>query len=148
MNRRAFLVLSFVLAACGSDSSTEPSAIVGTWTLQTINGSALPFVLEQSATEKSEILSEVVTISAGGTFTESTTLRSTVNGTVTTQSFPDGGTYTVSGSTLNLADDKAAGAVNLTQPADHVYVSIADQAGTIIRRIDLGQAGSGLSGFQ
>ena len=52
------------------------------------------------------------------------------------------------GSTLNLADGKATGAVNLTQPADHIYVSIADQAGTIVRRIDLGQAGAGLSGFQ
>ena len=52
------------------------------------------------------------------------------------------------GSTLNLADGKAVGAVNLTQPADRVYVSIADSAGTIIRRIELGQAGAGVSGFE
>jgi hypothetical protein len=102
MNRRAFLVLSFVLAACGSDSSTEPSSIVGTWTLQTINGSPLPFVVAQSGSDKEEVLSEVVTLSAGGTFTESSTLRLTVSGTVTTQSFPETGTYTVSGSTLTL----------------------------------------------
>jgi flagellar basal-body rod modification protein FlgD len=52
------------------------------------------------------------------------------------------------GSTLNLADGKAVGAVNLAQPADRVYVSIADSAGTIIRRIELGAAGSGMSGFE
>jgi flagellar basal-body rod modification protein FlgD len=52
------------------------------------------------------------------------------------------------GSTLNLADGKATGAVNLTQPADRVYVSIADQAGTIIRRIELGSAPAGMSGFE
>jgi flagellar basal-body rod modification protein FlgD len=52
------------------------------------------------------------------------------------------------GSYLNLADGKAIGAVNLTQPADRVYVSIADQAGTIIRRMELGSAGTGVSGFE
>jgi flagellar basal-body rod modification protein FlgD len=52
------------------------------------------------------------------------------------------------GSYLNLADGKAIGAVNLTQPADRVYVSIADSAGTIIRRMELGSAGIGVSGFQ
>jgi flagellar basal-body rod modification protein FlgD len=52
------------------------------------------------------------------------------------------------GSYLNLADGKAVGAVNLTQPADRVYVSIADSAGTIIRRIELGAAGTGISGFE
>ena len=52
------------------------------------------------------------------------------------------------GSYLNLADGKATGAVNLTQPADRVYVSIADSAGTIIRRMELGSAGIGVSGFQ
>jgi flagellar basal-body rod modification protein FlgD len=52
------------------------------------------------------------------------------------------------GSYLNLADGKAVGAVNLTQPADRVYVSIADSAGTIIRRMELGSAGTGMSGFQ
>jgi flagellar basal-body rod modification protein FlgD len=52
------------------------------------------------------------------------------------------------GSYLNLADGKATGAVSLTQPADRVYVSIADQAGTIIRRIELGSAGTGVSGFE
>jgi flagellar basal-body rod modification protein FlgD len=52
------------------------------------------------------------------------------------------------GSYLNLADGKATGAVNLTQPADRVYVSIADQGGTIIRRIELGSAGAGVSGFE
>ena len=52
------------------------------------------------------------------------------------------------GSYINLADGKATGAVNLTQPADRVYVSIADQAGTIIRRMELGSAGTGVSGFE
>jgi flagellar basal-body rod modification protein FlgD len=52
------------------------------------------------------------------------------------------------GSYLNLADGKAVGAVNLTQPADRIYVSIADTAGTVVRRIELGSAPTGMSGFE
>jgi flagellar basal-body rod modification protein FlgD len=52
------------------------------------------------------------------------------------------------GSYLNLADGKAVGAVNLTQPADRIYVSIADTAGTVVRRIELGSANTGMSGFE
>ena len=39
------------------------------------------------------------------------------------------------GSYLNLADGKATGGVNLTQDADRVYVSIADAAGAVVRRM-------------
>src|SRR4051794_14186705 len=102
MNRRTFVVFSLVLAACGSDSSTSPTNVAGTWTLQTINGSSLPFVVSQSGADKSEILGDVITISGAGTFTESTTIRTTLSGTTTTQSIPDTGTYTVKGSTLTL----------------------------------------------
>jgi flagellar basal-body rod modification protein FlgD len=52
------------------------------------------------------------------------------------------------GSTLNLADGKATGALNLPQDADRVYVSIANEAGAVLRRIDLGAAKAGMSGFQ
>ncbi|MDB5905591.1 MAG: flagellar biosynthesis protein FlgD [Betaproteobacteria bacterium] len=52
------------------------------------------------------------------------------------------------GSYLNLVDGKAVGAVNLTQPADRVFVSIADTAGTVVRRIELGSAPTGMSGFE
>jgi flagellar basal-body rod modification protein FlgD len=52
------------------------------------------------------------------------------------------------GSYMTLAGGKATGGVNLTQDADHVYVSIADASGAILRRLDLGAAKAGLSGFQ
>jgi flagellar basal-body rod modification protein FlgD len=52
------------------------------------------------------------------------------------------------GSYLTLENGKATGAVNLTQPADRVYVAIADAAGTVVRRIELGSAGTGMSGFE
>ena len=103
MNRRAFLVLAFALAACSS--STAPTSIAGTWTLQTINGASLPFVIAQSGSDKSEILADVITLTGAGTYTETTTFRVTLSGVATTQSIPDGGTYTVSGSTLTIHPD-------------------------------------------
>jgi flagellar basal-body rod modification protein FlgD len=52
------------------------------------------------------------------------------------------------GSYLNLAAGKATGGVNLTQDADRVYVSIADTNGVVVRRIELGAAKAGMSGFE
>jgi hypothetical protein len=105
MLRRSLLILGLGLAlgACGSDSSTEASAtIAGTWNLQSVNGSALPFVILQSGANKAEILSDVITISGTGSFTQTTTVRTTVNGAATTQSVADAGTYTLSGSAITL----------------------------------------------
>ena len=103
MNRRAFVVLALVLAACGSDASTEPASVVGTWSLQTVNGSPLPFVAAQSGSDKAEIMGDTIKISAAGSFIESTTIRTTLSGVATIQTLADTGTYKVSGSTLTLS---------------------------------------------
>ena len=102
LNRRAFFVLGFVLAACGGDASTAPNSIAGTWTLQSINGAALPYTFPQSGSNKTELVSDVITLSSGGTFTESMTYRTTANGTTTSQSIPESGNYSVNGETLIL----------------------------------------------
>ena len=52
------------------------------------------------------------------------------------------------GSYLNLSGGKATGGVSLPQNADHVYVSIADSSGAVLRRLDLGAAKAGMSGFE
>jgi hypothetical protein len=105
MRRRCFLLLAAtVVVGCGSDSSTGPSqaSIVGTWELKTINGTALPFVVAQVGTNKVELLSDVFTINAGGSFTQTTTVRSTVNGQASTSSEADAGSYTLNGTAVTL----------------------------------------------
>jgi flagellar basal-body rod modification protein FlgD len=52
------------------------------------------------------------------------------------------------GSYLNLSGGKGTGGVNLTQDVEHVYVSIADKSGAVVRRLDLGAARAGMSGFE
>lgn len=110
MTLKPTVVLAFVLAACGSDSSTGPSGVVGTWSLQTVNGSALPFVVGQSGENKSELLADTIKLASAGGFIESSSFRTTLNGVVTLQTVADTGTYTLSGSTLTLSSTTSAGA--------------------------------------
>jgi hypothetical protein len=104
--RRALAVIAVlgVLTACGSDSPTQPTgnSIAGTWALQTANGSALPFVYSQQGANKAEVVSDVATVDAHGAYTQTTQIRLTINGQVTTQSVSDVGTYTLNGTALVL----------------------------------------------
>jgi hypothetical protein len=79
------VILLTVLVACG-DSTTEPTnaSVAGMWSLQTINGSPLPFVFSQTATTNSEVSSDVLKVTSDGKFTQTTTTRTTQNGIVST----------------------------------------------------------------
>jgi hypothetical protein len=102
--RKLLPVLAAVaVIACGSDSSssTGPQAtIAGTWTLQTINGQGLPFIVVQNGSNKTEVVSDVVTISGTGSYTQTSTIRVTTNGVANTQSSADAGTYTLNGTAV------------------------------------------------
>jgi hypothetical protein len=101
--RRLTVFLALLAIACGSDSSTAPGGtIAGTWSLKTINGTSLPFVLAQTGTNKAEIVGDVYVISGTGSFTQTTTVRTTTNGVATTQSVADAGTYTLNGTAITV----------------------------------------------
>lgn len=51
------------------------------------------------------------------------------------------------GATLTLADKRAAGAIELSEPADQVSLAIAGPAGDIVRRLELGPSQAGLQAF-
>jgi len=117
---RRLLSLAVILAAfaCGGDDSTTPTqaSVAGTWTLQTINGSPLPFTVATSPA-KIEWLSSVVNVSSNGTWTSSLQVRTTVSGQATTATSTDGGTYTLSGNNVAILSNTAgstaqAGTIN------------------------------------
>jgi hypothetical protein len=117
--RYAIGLLLAMSVACGGDSPVEPLnvQIAGTWHLQSINGSPLPFIVFQSATEKFEITSDVLTIVSSGTFTELTAFRLTENGAITNESFPDSGTFTINGNAITfvfISDATATGTGTLS----------------------------------
>src|SRR5690349_18446406 len=98
MRRFAFLLALAAVVSCGGDSPTSPSASVsGTYSLQTVNGAALPYTQPQDVYDKFEFLSDVRILSDSGTFTETYTNRQTQNGVATTFSRTVTGTYTVVG---------------------------------------------------
>jgi hypothetical protein len=95
--------LLLLAVACGaSDAATAPTSasVAGTWNLQTINGAGLPYVLDQTGANKDELVSDVVTAVSTGSFTRTTTVRTTFNGQVTTQSVADAGRYSLNGTAV------------------------------------------------
>jgi hypothetical protein len=106
MRRFFLLALPLALIACGSDSNanTGPTlaSLAGVWSLQTVNGQALPFTLSSAGGVKVELLSQVATVAANGTFAQVTTTRTTVNGTATTNALPSAGTFSLSGNLITV----------------------------------------------
>jgi hypothetical protein len=107
---RLFVFAALVtLAACGSDSSTNagPVSVAGTYTLRTVNGAPLPYTWLQIGADKLEITADAVTLTEGGTWTESWTERSTESGKVTTSTSTDAGTYTLAGTVITLVSQES-----------------------------------------
>ena len=104
----------FALLACGGDGSTSPGAsIAGAYSLTTVNGAPLPFVVTQAGTYKYEITAETYTLAAGGAYTEVLTDRTTSNGAVTTSTKTDAGRWSTNGTSITLTSP-ALGAVSGT----------------------------------
>jgi hypothetical protein len=110
--RRFVALLAFAaLAACGGDSSTSPGVVTGTYSLQSVNGSPLPFTVIQIGADKYEIISDVIVLNEGGSFSETTNDRTTQNGVVTTSTITDAGTYTLTGTAITLVSTQS-GTIN------------------------------------
>ena len=116
--RRLIACLALALfAGCGGDSVTGPStdSVAGTWTLQTVNGGRLPFILAQSGADKVEGTSDVITVVSTGTFTQLTNFRTTLDGVATDDAIDDHGTWTLKGSALTLTfSDKSSGTATVS----------------------------------
>jgi len=93
------ILLILVAAGCGSDKSTAPKRLEGTYTMRTISGSNLPVVIydDPSTGEHAEITAGSITLSNGGTFTAPWSFRVTENGSTGPYSETCTGTFTRTG---------------------------------------------------
>ncbi|HUF65340.1 MAG TPA: lipocalin family protein [Gemmatimonadaceae bacterium] len=93
-------------AACGDGPTEASGSVVGTWHLQTVNGSPPPFTLLEFDGYRLEVLGGVLVMNSNSTYANSYTYRETENGTVTTTQETDIGTWIQSGSTILLEDEE------------------------------------------
>ena len=98
MIRRLFVMFALAtLAACGENSSTGPVTVnlVGSWKLQSVNGSALPFT-QTTSTGKYEIFDGSADIQGSGAFTINLTQRTTTGSSMSTSILTTYGTVDIS----------------------------------------------------
>jgi hypothetical protein len=101
--RLLLLVIGALGISCGGGDSTGPNdSVAGTYSLRTVNGSNLPYIVVQIGADKVELTSDILTLSEAGSFTELTTFWTTTNGQVTTSTESDAGSFTLNGTAASF----------------------------------------------
>jgi hypothetical protein len=77
MRRIAFLVALVALAACNNDSTSPNGSVNGTYSLRTVNGSALPYTFSDG----SVLISDRLTMNSDGTYTDVATFSNASSAT-------------------------------------------------------------------
>jgi hypothetical protein len=104
------LSLALVVAGCINDSIIIPTGtpvsagdggVTGTYSLRTVNGVNLPFAVV-SGPDTVALLDDVVTLTAGGTWTEIGHVLQSLSGVRSTRTLVDQGTYTSTATTITL----------------------------------------------
>ncbi|SRR5690349_21488204 len=100
---KAWTAVALLVAAgaCGSDSTSPFAGASGSWSLQTINGGALPVILG-SGSQAVTVLASTLTISDNGNYNEVVTLRPA--GTTSNTTFTEVGTWTFTNGTITFND--------------------------------------------
>ena len=100
--------IAATLIACGSDSTTGPSSSnssspAGTYTMSTVNGKAVPTSLFADGSFTYDITGGTMKLTTDGKFSAVTNYRQSLPGSV--ENFVDsiGGTWTQSGSSLQMS---------------------------------------------
>lgn len=98
-------VCLLLAVACGGDGPTQPTvddSFIGNFSLRTINGQKLPYVIVQQGANSVTVTEDHVSITNGGTWTEVATYSVVTNGSTVSQVGGSGGTWTRSGNQLAL----------------------------------------------
>ena len=105
-------------SACNVFTESPPgsSSSTGTYTLQSVNSSPLPFTTTQSGTSKTELVDDEIRMFQGGTFARTFHTRTTTNGQVTNTANTRTGTWAIGmGATITLTanEDRATMIVSI-----------------------------------
>lgn len=97
----AFL-LPLALAGCNEDPVSPEEALPGSYTLSTVNGSALPATIFEAGTQMVEITAGELQVGADNTFDLSVTVRSTDNDVSQTVTNQHSGSWTITGNVVSF----------------------------------------------
>ncbi|HEU5218468.1 MAG TPA: hypothetical protein VFU23_07405 [Gemmatimonadales bacterium] len=119
MVRRASILLAAVaavtVAGCSdTTASTGAEALVGVYILQTVDGQPLPAIVDQSGADMLEVVSGSVSLHTGLTFDDTTVLRFTISGEVSTETDAATGNFTLSGRTVQFTPSDNSGVYTMT----------------------------------
>ena len=102
----ALAAVAFAVFSAACSDSTGPEPVTGTYTLRTVNGMPLPFLVaggtSNGITSKIEVAGGNAVLRADKSFTSVITVRETNGSTVTDNPLTSVGTYTVTGSTITF----------------------------------------------
>ena len=104
MKRILLALAAFAVVGCG-DSTGPAASATGTWQLQTVNGSALPYTLAFLAgppVYRLEIVNDLFVVNGDGTYDETSTIRETQGSQVTTTDEFDSGTWVQNDAALTI----------------------------------------------
>ena len=104
MLKRSIATIALIaLAGCG-DEVTGPTAasLAGTWTLQSVNGLAVPATITGLGANRSDAVSGSVVLTAAATYTQTVSIVSYVSGQATPTNPSDAGSFTIIGSTIEF----------------------------------------------
>ena len=106
MRKLLFACAAVAILGCGGDSTGPAVNAQGTWNLQSVNGSGLPFTAEfiSSPLYRLEIVGDQVNANADGTFTQYTTIRETLGTDVTESTDTYTGTWAQHGNQVDITD--------------------------------------------
>lgn len=119
----AFALVFFV--GCNNDGLTGSTTINGKYTLRTVNGSALPYTIAGSGTNKTEILDDAITLYEGFTYSRSAHSRVTVNGTASDVTTSDAGSYSIFGTSVTLTSGTGGAATLALISGNSMTISTA-----------------------
>jgi hypothetical protein len=122
------------LAACSDSGTTEPEVdATGMYTLQTINGAALPFALPVSPTDTITFVEGSIHLSADGTFEDRALIRFTVDDETREDEDIIAGSWAQNGAVVILTTQGGSYSVELQ--ADLLHMTI-DTYSFVYRRQD------------
>lgn len=97
---RATLLAAALMLSCGEP--TSPLDLVGTYTLQSVNGMPLPFTLQDMGAWKVEVLDDVLFLASSSNYSSVGHKRFTANGVVSLAAPVDAGTFSRRGDVIAM----------------------------------------------